>query len=78
MTRKTLFLSLLFSFLFSSAGFLNIAEAFKLPDTGQTKCYNSSGTEISCAGTGQDGEVGTINFYAVLGCYIVYFFYQTI
>lgn len=26
-----------------------------LPDTGQTKCYNSGGTEIPCAGTGQDG-----------------------
>lgn len=27
-----------------------------LPDTGQTKCYNSSGIETACAGTGQDGE----------------------
>ena len=27
-----------------------------LPWTGQEKCYNSSGTEISCTGTGQDGE----------------------
>lgn len=25
--------------------------------TGQTTCYNSSGTEINCAGTGQDGEI---------------------
>jgi hypothetical protein len=24
--------------------------------TGQTKCYNAGGTEISCTGTGQDGE----------------------
>jgi len=32
------------------------ASAFNLPDTGQTKCYNSSGVEISdCTGTGQDG-----------------------
>ncbi len=23
--------------------------------TGQTKCYDASGTEISCSGTGQDG-----------------------
>jgi len=29
--------------------------AFNIPDTGQSKCYNSSGAEISCAGTGQDG-----------------------
>jgi len=28
-----------------------------LPKTGQTKCYNTSGTEISCSGTGQDGEI---------------------
>ena len=27
-----------------------------LPQTGQTKCYDSSGIEINCAGTGQDGE----------------------
>jgi len=27
-----------------------------LPQTGQTKCYNGEGAEISCAGTGQDGE----------------------
>lgn len=30
-----------------------------LPWTGQTKCYNESGAEISCAGTGQDGELQT-------------------
>lgn len=28
----------------------------QLPRTGQTKCYNAAGTEITCAGTGQDGE----------------------
>ncbi len=28
---------------------------FKLPDSGQTQCYNSSGIEVNCAGTGQDG-----------------------
>jgi hypothetical protein len=28
-----------------------------LPQTGQTKCYNESGTEIGCIGTGQDGEI---------------------
>jgi len=31
-----------------------------IPDTGQTKCYDASGGEISCAGTGQDGNY-TIN-----------------
>jgi hypothetical protein len=28
-----------------------------LPRTGQTKCYMDNGTEIGCAGTGQDGEL---------------------
>jgi len=28
-----------------------------LPKTGQITCYNSSGTSIACAGTGQDGEL---------------------
>jgi hypothetical protein len=28
-----------------------------LPKTGQTKCYDTAGTEISCAGTGQDGDI---------------------
>lgn len=31
-----------------------LSYAYKLPDTGQTKCYNESGTEISCTGTGQE------------------------
>jgi hypothetical protein len=34
-----------------------IGGSISLPKTGQTKCYNSSGTEISCTGTGQDGEI---------------------
>ena len=29
--------------------------SFRLPDTGQTSCYDMSGNVISCAGTGQDG-----------------------
>ena len=28
-----------------------------LPETGQTTCYNTTGTVITCAGTGQDGEL---------------------
>ncbi len=32
----------------------------KVPDTGQTNCYNSSGSSVACAGTGQDGAY-TIN-----------------
>ena len=30
--------------------------AGKFPATGQTTCYDSSGTVIACAGTGQDGD----------------------
>jgi len=33
------------------------AGTINLPQTGQTKCYDTSGTEISCAGTGQDGDI---------------------
>ena len=35
----------------------NIAFATPVPDTGQTKCYDSNGTQIPCSGTGQDGEI---------------------
>ncbi|MDK9719076.1 MAG: DUF1566 domain-containing protein [Trichlorobacter sp.] len=55
-SRRTLFL--LFSFFIFHSQFLiphSACAAGKLPDTGQTKCYNTSYTEISCAGTGQDG-----------------------
>ncbi|MDZ4184788.1 MAG: DUF1566 domain-containing protein [Desulfuromonadales bacterium] len=33
-----------------------LAVSVTLPQTGQTTCFDSSGTEINCAGTGQDGE----------------------
>lgn len=32
------------------------AATVSLPATGQTKCYNTAGAEIACAGTGQDGD----------------------
>jgi len=28
-----------------------------LPKTGQTSCYNSAGTSVTCSGAGQDGEI---------------------
>lgn len=37
----------------------------KLPVTGQTLCYDVSGSVISCAGTGQDGELHTGEAWAV-------------
>ncbi len=68
MTRKTTFLSLLISFLFTTTIF---AGTVQLPQTGQTKCYDSAGAEIVCTGTGQDGEIRAgmykyIDFYTVL------------
>ena len=33
----------------------SLATAAALPKTGQIKCYNDAGTEITCTGTGQDG-----------------------
>lgn len=44
--------------LFSSAAFL-YADTVSLPATGQKKCYDTWGTEISCTGTGQDGDKKT-------------------
>ncbi len=46
------------AFLVAFIPFVAHAEgAIQLPQTGQTKCYDSAGTEIACAGTGQDGEL---------------------
>jgi len=33
------------------------AGTIQLPKTGQTKCYDTNGVQIPCAGTGQDGEL---------------------
>ena len=36
---------------------VNFDRRVELPRTGQTKCYSAAGDVISCAGTGQDGDV---------------------
>jgi hypothetical protein len=36
---------------------ISLAGTIDLPQTGQTKCYHSTGGEIACSGTGQDGEI---------------------
>lgn len=36
---------------------LDFVATIDLPRSGQTKCYNEAGTEITCAGTGQDGDI---------------------
>ena len=33
------------------------SSSIQIPQTGQTKCYDSRGVVIDCAGTGQDGEI---------------------
>ena len=38
-----------------SAGLVG-AQTVRLPRTGQTVCYDESGDEAACTGTGQDGE----------------------
>jgi hypothetical protein len=53
--RKRFFLLLLVLSIFHSQFFIPHFALAGLPDTGQTKCYNAAGTEIACAGTGQDG-----------------------
>lgn len=54
MKSKTVLLIFLFSLTFVCVG---VAGVIQLPQTGQTKCYDSAGLEIPCAGTGQDGEI---------------------
>lgn len=49
-------LSVLFVVTFLSTTMV-LGQTVQLPQTGQTKCYDTAGTEISCAGTGQDGEI---------------------
>jgi len=36
--------------------FFSLASAYPVPDTGQTRCYDDAGDEISCDGSGQDGS----------------------
>ena len=43
--------------LYNQSNSLNPGGIIKLPKTGQTRCWNGSGSEIACAGTGQDGDI---------------------
>ena len=54
-TKKQIILIALVFIIFMPV--LVLAGTIDLPQTGQTKCYDTSGTEIACAGTGQDGEI---------------------
>jgi len=53
---KKRFISLTVTLMFFVSG-LAFAGTVNLPQTGQKKCYDTEGTEMPCAGTGQDGEI---------------------
>jgi hypothetical protein len=42
--------------LLSFVAMQSLCTAVELPQTGQSACYDSSGSEVSCIATGQDGE----------------------
>ncbi len=50
------FKQLLFILLIFFLPLQSISSTVNLPKTGQTICYDANGTEISCTGTGQDGD----------------------
>jgi hypothetical protein len=60
MSKKTVYLAffVLINLSFLLTPYEGQTQPFiSLPWTGQSKCYNEMGAEISCAGTGQDGEL---------------------
>jgi len=57
MSNKTRLITLLVAAFVLLLPVLLLAGTIQLPQTGQTKCYDSAGTEITCAGTGQDGDI---------------------
>jgi len=56
MSKTRLFTLIITIFVLLLPAFL-WAGTIQLPQTGQTKCYDTNGAEISCTGTGQDGEI---------------------
>ena len=44
-------------FIILSSSNSTVAGTINLPQTGQTKCYDTAGNQIPCARTGQDGEI---------------------
>jgi len=58
MLKKTMLLLSCFTLLTSLFTLQAHAATVQLPQTGQTKCYNTAGTEITpCTGTRQDGDI---------------------
>ena len=56
MLNKKIFIYM-FGLLLSAS--LSYAETAQIWQTGQTNCYDTTGAEITCSNTGQDGEVRT-------------------
>ena len=54
---KHLLVTVMVALLFQAPLSSVFAAPAPVPQTGQTTCYNSSGTVIPCAGTGQDGAI---------------------
>lgn len=54
MKAVTLTAAIALQLLFSSPA--SHASTIQLPQTGQTRCYDTAGAEITCAGSGQDGD----------------------
>ena len=55
---QSLFLFTVICFVLLMASMAHAGGVIQLPQTGQTKCYDTAGTELtSCTGTGQDGEI---------------------
>jgi hypothetical protein len=54
--HSSLIFSVLLSFFLFSLSTPVHSGTIELPQTGQTTCYNATGAEIACVGTGQDGD----------------------
>ncbi|MEI6153557.1 MAG: DUF1566 domain-containing protein, partial [Deltaproteobacteria bacterium] len=56
---RNLFFFTVICFALSMTSAAHAGGVIQLPQTGQTKCYDTSGNTITCTGTGQDGELQT-------------------
>jgi hypothetical protein len=69
MIYKRIFLLSMASFFLSRSILLSAADLYPLPDTGQTKCYNLAGTEISCPSVGESLYGQDANYDGLLPSY---------
>ncbi len=53
---RNLFLFTVICFALFMTSFAHAGGMIQLPQTGQTKCYDTAGTEINCSGAWQDGR----------------------